>query len=220
MGHELRRMIRDGAPHKWTGAMVHVAKEIADDARDPSRGLPEDGGLPWSRIPIKGHFDRQGRWRDGLTERCGMSERAISRALTDLADAGYEMREQIGTDKNGKPVFAAKGHAMRFRVPALPPRPVPVSPPSTAAFDSQSPPSTAGNKAQSPPSTAAPSPQEDLPLNKTFTSDANNSPYGAEVEVPPQATEPVDSEMSPAADRWRALAARQLAEARAKRGAS
>ena len=51
-----------------------------------------------------------------------MSERAIRRVLGELARAGYEMREQIGTDKNGRPVFAYPWRARRFRVPPLPPR--------------------------------------------------------------------------------------------------
>ena len=51
-----------------------------------------------------------------------MSERAISRVLSDLASAGYEMREQVDTDKRGRPVFAYPGRRMRFRVPLLPPR--------------------------------------------------------------------------------------------------
>src|SRR5262249_27759575 len=84
MGSELRGMIRDGAPATWTAPMIHVAGEIADDARDPSQGVPGDGGWPWSKLPVEGHFNRHGKWRDGLTERCGMSARAISRALTGL----------------------------------------------------------------------------------------------------------------------------------------
>ena len=138
MGHELYRMILDGAPASWTAPMRLVAGVIADDARDPSQGPPGDGGWPRSAIPVRGSH-RKGEWRDGLTERTGMSERAISRALSDLARAGYEMREQVDTDKRGRPVFAYPGHATRFRVPLLAPRPCPpstatISPPSTAAI--------------------------------------------------------------------------------------
>jgi hypothetical protein len=116
MGSELYRMIRDGAPASWTAAMRLVAWTIADDARDPSQGPPDDGGWPWSKIRLHGNAD-DGEWHDGLTERTGMSERAISRALTDLARAGYEMREQIGTDRRGRPVFTITGRrALRFRV--------------------------------------------------------------------------------------------------------
>ena len=62
MGHELYRMIRDGAPPCWTPAMRFVAGVIADDALDPSQGPPGDGGLPRSAIPIRGGHSRG---RDG-----------------------------------------------------------------------------------------------------------------------------------------------------------
>ena len=124
MGTELRRMIRDGAPPSWTALMRLVAMEIADDARDPADGVPADKP-PWSALPVEGCWDRSGRRKDGLTERCGMSARTISRALADLSAAGYEMRQQIGTDEHGRPVFAMRGHAMRFQVPPLTPRPAP-----------------------------------------------------------------------------------------------
>jgi hypothetical protein len=133
MGHELYRMIRDGAPATWTGPMVHVAQAIADDARDPSQGGPEDDGWPWSAIPMRGCW-RGGEWRDGITERTGMSERAVRRALEDLGKASYEMRERIGTDGRGRPVFAYRGHALRFRVPLLAPRKPPERRPGTATI--------------------------------------------------------------------------------------
>jgi len=127
MGSELYRMIRDGAPPGWTVTMRLVAMVIADDARDPSQGVPGDGGGPWSAIPVRGCW-RGGKWRDGITDRTGLSMHTVSRALAELAAAGYEMREQIATGKDGRPVFAARGHAVRFRVPLLPPRLAPQSP--------------------------------------------------------------------------------------------
>jgi hypothetical protein len=142
MGYELRRMIRDGAPPGWTPLMRLVAGEIADDARDPDpdRPLPE-GAWPWSAIPAEGEV-RRGEWREGLAERTGMSARAISRVLAELAAVGYEMRIPITgkdgnpvTDRRGRLVFAAKGHALRFHVPPLPPRPNPQSSPDPASFD-------------------------------------------------------------------------------------
>ena len=135
MGHQLYRMIRDGAPADWTALMRLVALLIADDARDPD-DTPTDGSLPWSALPINGYRDkRSGEWRDGLTQRTGASARAISDALTSLARKGYEMRQAIGEDKHGKPVFAAKGNALRFQVPRLPPRPAPDRPHSSATFE-------------------------------------------------------------------------------------
>jgi hypothetical protein len=138
----LRRMIRDGAPPEWSPLMRLVASEIADDAHDPEDGDPPlpDGTWPWSAMPIEREF-RKGKWVDGLAERTGMSPRAISRTLADLAEAGYEMRKPI-TDRNGCPVrdkrgrlvFAAKGHALRFQVPILPPREAVQSSPDSATI--------------------------------------------------------------------------------------
>ncbi len=79
-----------------------IATEIADDARDPgSKGAPIDE-TPWSAVPIEGHWDRNGRWREGLTERTGASADGISHALTKLAREGYEMRDPIGKTKAGR----------------------------------------------------------------------------------------------------------------------
>jgi hypothetical protein len=124
MGFELYRMVRDGAPASWTALMRLVAGVIADGAWDPSQEPPDDDGCSRSAMGIRGDY-RNGKWHDGLTERTGMSERAISRVLTDLAGAGYEMRVQVDTDKRGRPVFAYPGRALRFRVPLLAARPCP-----------------------------------------------------------------------------------------------
>jgi hypothetical protein len=134
-------MIRDGAPPEWSPLMRLVAGEIADDAGDPCAHPLKDGELPWSAVPVEGEF-RHGRWRDGLTERCGMSARAISRVLTELAAAGYEMRQPITgregkpvTDKRGRILFTAPGRALRFQVPPLTPRPEPERSPDLASVD-------------------------------------------------------------------------------------
>lgn len=148
----LRRMIRDGAPGDWTPLMRDVAKEIADDARDPKSDKPMHEVLselpvskwPWSALPVEGSRDPSGAWRDGLAEICGATPRAISDALTRLGRARYEVRQPL-TDQDGKPVtdsrgrvvFAAKGHAIRFRVPPLAPRPTPQSSPDLATNDAQ-----------------------------------------------------------------------------------
>ena len=154
----LRRMIRDGAPAEWSPLMRLVAGEIADDARDPEDDddpLPP-GIWPWSAMPVDREF-RKGRWVDGLAERTGMSPRAISRTLADLAEVGYEMRKPI-TDRNGRPVtdkrgrlvFAAKGHALRFQAPPLVPREVSQSSPESATIQ-QSLPNVASFEGQRSP---------------------------------------------------------------------
>jgi hypothetical protein len=93
------------------------------------------GMWPMSWLPVEGRFGSSGKWRDGLTERCGIGARRISAALSDLAAAGYEMRRQLWddsarrpvTDKRGRPVFAYRGRSMTFEVPPLLPRTRPES---------------------------------------------------------------------------------------------
>jgi hypothetical protein len=141
MGHDLRRMIRDGAPRSWTSLMRDVAKEIADAAFDPSQNGQPGRNTP-SPIHVEGFRDWNGVWRDGLVEICGATPRAISDALTELGRAGYEMRQPITDrcgrpvqDKRGRVVYAAKGHALRFCVPLLARRPEPQSSPDVASID-------------------------------------------------------------------------------------
>lgn len=163
MGHELRRMISLGAPEEWTPLMRLVAFEIADDARDPRDGDPPlpEGTWPWSKIPIEGLW-RKGKWVSGLAERLGMSARAISRTLGDLAAAGYEMRKPVKdkngcpvTDKRGRLLFTAPGHALEFHVPWLPLREVPRTPPDSAAREAQRWPEVASDGGQRSPEVAS-----------------------------------------------------------------
>lgn len=118
---------------------------------DPSQGLPSGGGWPQSKIPFTGRWatgnDGQHGWWDGLTERTGLRPRVISRVLTELARADYEMREQFGTDKRGRPIFALAGRRrMTFRVPLLPPRSTPdpatISTPDPATLSTPDPATT------------------------------------------------------------------------------
>jgi hypothetical protein len=183
MGYLLRRMIRDGAPAGWSPLMRLVAMEIADDARDPHDGMAprhgwthadnryseagiqllEDAGeVALSFMPVEGRLGRDGQWRDGLTERCGVSARRISAALTDLARAGYEMRSSYGTDSRGRPVFAHKGRSMTFHVPALFPRPAPESTSDPATFRPQRSPESVLKVVRSDVPLTSRSPHEDL----------------------------------------------------------
>jgi hypothetical protein len=134
-------MIRNGAPPEWTALWRLVAFEIADDARPDTAMPPLAGPWPESSVPLVGEWQR-GQWRDGLADVLGMSERAISRVLTDLGNSGYEMRVPISDrdgvpvrDKRGRLLFAANGHALRLRVPPLPPRQVLERSPNPAAIE-------------------------------------------------------------------------------------
>jgi hypothetical protein len=123
MGYELRRMIRDGAPPKWSSSMRLVACEIADTADpEPSKRPPDFDGPAESQWSIADWQDHDGQWHDGLATRCGLTPRTFSYTLTRLSRAGYEMRKQLGTGSNGKPVYAVQGKRERFVVPLLKPR--------------------------------------------------------------------------------------------------
>jgi hypothetical protein len=142
MGYELYRMILDGHPPEWLPQMLLVALTVADDARDPSQAGPDGWG--WSAIRMHGEWrvngDGEDEWHDGLTERTGMSERAVSRALTMLGRAGFEMRVAVRTGEDGRVFFTVPGRGLRFRVPGLPPRPAPIHPPRTSGESPERPP--------------------------------------------------------------------------------
>jgi hypothetical protein len=115
MGYRLYREIRDRAPAQWTAGERLVALMIADHADDNTRKA--------IRLPVAGYRrERDGRWVDGLTDRTGLSAAGVSKALQRLAARGFEFRIPISVGKDGRPVFAAKGHALDFAVPAIPQR--------------------------------------------------------------------------------------------------
>jgi len=124
MGFVLYREIRDRAPSDWTPAERVVALMIADDANDDTRR---------SWMPLAGKW-RRGEWVDGLTERTGLGADGVSKALQRLAGRGYEFRVPITTGKDGRPVFAVRGHSLDFRVPLIAPRPVPQRPDGDLPF--------------------------------------------------------------------------------------
>lgn len=180
MGYELYREVRDGAPVGWTATERLVAMLIADDANDRTRK---------SWIPIEGCW-RKGRWLEGLVEQSGLTPRGISNALRGLGAHGYEFRVPLMKDgqpvtgKDGRPVFAAKGHSLDFKVPKIPPRPHPHSPhqregyvrPHESAGFELSPHESAGFDAQRPHESASKATREcdpfpsDPPLSKTIPS--------------------------------------------------
>ncbi len=103
MGFLLYRMLRAGMPPEWASGMRLVALIIADDANDETR-------LSWIR-------------NEQLCEETGLTPRGVRDALQALGDHDYEMRVSHGTDKRGRPVYAARGHSVDYRVPIMPPRP-------------------------------------------------------------------------------------------------
>ncbi len=112
MGYMLYREVKQGAPPEWNTTMRLVALAIADEANEKTRRT--------IGFQIEGYWPRHKRaWRDGLCEVTGLKPDSVTKALRALAEAGYEMRVSIGTDKNGRPVYAAKGHATDYQVPKI-----------------------------------------------------------------------------------------------------
>jgi hypothetical protein len=121
MGFLLYRMLRAGMPGTWTSSERVVALIVADACNDETR----DGWISNAR----------------LCEETGLTPEGLSKVLKRLAGRGYEMRVVHGYGKDGRPVFAARGHTTDYRVPLLLPRPE--NPCDSTAFSS----SAAGRKA-------------------------------------------------------------------------
>ena len=103
MGYVLYRMLRAGMPAEWTSGERLVALIIADDANDETRAS----------------------WISNaqLCQETGLTPESLSKVLKRLAARGYEMRVAHGRGKDGRLVFATRGHATDYTVPILSPRP-------------------------------------------------------------------------------------------------
>ena len=99
MGYKLYREIRDMAPDDWSSGELVVALMIADDARDDTRSS-------WIPLPL-------------LCQRTRLQPSSVRSALAKLAARGFEFRVIHGYGKDGRPVFAAKGHAVDYEVPDM-----------------------------------------------------------------------------------------------------
>ena len=97
MGYKLYREVRDFAPAGLTSGELVVAWVIADDANDTTR-------RSWIS-----HAE--------LCFRARLGPSAIRGALAKLAARGYEFRVPHGPGKDGRTVFATKGHATDYLVP-------------------------------------------------------------------------------------------------------
>lgn len=113
VGFDLYRMLRAGMPAEWTQGERLVALVIADSVSDRTRT---------GYIPV-----------EQLCEETGYTQKSLSDVLCRLAKHGFEMRIPHGYGKDGRPVFASRGHATDFCVPAiLPPRKARSTPDLTA----------------------------------------------------------------------------------------
>jgi len=99
VGYLLYREIRDFAPADLSSGELVVALMIADDANDITR--------------------RSWIANEELCFRARMKASGVRDALSRLAGRGYEFRVIHGYGKNGRPVFAAKGHTVDYLVPDM-----------------------------------------------------------------------------------------------------
>lgn len=100
MGYQLRRDLREALGPDITGLQRAVALEIADDANDNTRES-------WAAL------EDLARWT------AAKDTNVVRNALKRLSSAGWEFRVQIGTGKDGRPLFAVPGRRMTFLVPKL-----------------------------------------------------------------------------------------------------
>ena len=108
----------DGLTPAEAVILLVIAERAHDKTRDMWRHRIDD-------YPLYERIKRAAR----------LSDAGLSKALQRLAKRGLECRVQVGTDRRGRPVYAAKGHSMRFRLPELPAvvsLPEPVDSPSGA----------------------------------------------------------------------------------------
>jgi len=90
-----------------TTAEAAILLVIAERAHDKTREM-------WRhRIDDHSLYER-------IKRAARLSDAGLSKALQRLAKRGLECRVPIGTDKRGRPVYAARGRSMAFRLPELP----------------------------------------------------------------------------------------------------
>ncbi|WP_141576170.1 hypothetical protein [Actinomadura sp. WMMA1423] len=89
---------------KEFAVLLTIADRVLDErARDMRRFKNDDCDL----------YDR-------LCQVAKVSPQGLKKILQRLAERGLDVRVVWKRDKNGDPVYAAKGHAMDFRLPELP----------------------------------------------------------------------------------------------------
>lgn len=99
MGVKLVNEVLDHAPADWTQAERLFIAVLAEKARDNTR--------------------RAWPGQATIMRRTGLKADSITRLCHRLAAKGWELREQLGVDRKGKPVFAYRGKAAVYAIPAM-----------------------------------------------------------------------------------------------------
>lgn len=111
MGIRLVKEVLDHAPADLPASDRLMLVVLAESARDETRAC-----FPGN---------------DVLAQRNGVDPRSVRRTLTRLEGRGLIERDEVGTDRNGRPIYAHRGHATVYRIARLAvaePVPLPVPP--------------------------------------------------------------------------------------------
>jgi len=113
VGYALHREVRDFLVGTEASSLERIiAIEIAIEADDKTRNCRrwDKQTRRWIPTVTVGHLIG---WTGG-------NERTVSEMLRRLARRGLDLRKPLGKDKDGKTMYARKGHATEFCVPPLP----------------------------------------------------------------------------------------------------
>jgi hypothetical protein len=164
VGFKLYREVLDFAPADVTSGELVVALIIADDANDATR-------VSWMSLPL-------------LCARTRLKPSSVRAALAKLAARGYEFRVAHGFGKDGRPVFAAKGHAVDYVVPDMLIAASPLAPIAAIAASPLAP-IAAREPVDNPPEGASPvAPIRDPKALASDSKALENSPKGASALAP------------------------------------
>lgn len=101
MGVGLIQEVLDHAPEDITSSEMVVLLVLAESARDASREA-------WPGM-------------QELARRCRLTPDGVQKVLRRLAGRGIDVRVVVAKDKNGRPMYAARGHRTTYRLPSLGP---------------------------------------------------------------------------------------------------
>lgn len=112
MGYSLHREVRAHlADSKASSLERMIALQIAIEADDQTRACQRFDKRSRRQVPTV-TVNLLMRW-------AGVGEETVSEMLRRLSGRGLEMRRVLRKDKNGRPMYAYKGHATEFVVPPL-----------------------------------------------------------------------------------------------------
>jgi hypothetical protein len=113
----------DTAPHTVATSGCHMAYELVTEVFDHAPDMTPAERCVLLAIAEKSRVYERAAAIDGavMLRRCCVDERGLRHALVRLAERGLEVREPIGQDRLGRPVYAVPGRSRVFSLPHLTP---------------------------------------------------------------------------------------------------